>query len=79
MDIRKKVFLGNEYDQNGEECVCIPRDYFGVKNIPCERCRLYKLCWDTVSQEMVDLIVEYIRKERAIREFWEEYGEELYQ
>lgn len=79
MDQREKVFLGNGYDKNGDERVCIPRDYFGANNVECEKCGLQRLCWDFVSQEAVDIIVECIRKRRDTSLFWEEYGEELYE
>lgn len=79
MDNTEKVFLGNGYDDNGDEQVCIPRDYFGANNMNCERCGLRWICHDRVSQAAVDIIVEHIRERQYRSEFWEEYGEELYE
>lgn len=79
MGEKKKVFIGNGYDKNGDERVCIPRDYFGANNVKCEKCGLRWLCFDSVSQDAVDIIVEQIRKRQDTSLFWEEYEEELYE
>ena len=76
---QNKVFLGNGYDRNGDEQVCIPRDYFGANNVKCERCGLRRFCFDEVSQDAVDIIVEKLAERRDKSAFWEEYGEELYE
>lgn len=73
-----RIQLGKGYGADGEECVCIPMDYFGVKIHDCEKCGLRGICYRGVSENTLDVIVDYLRKMRHRDEFWEEYEEELY-
>lgn len=78
MNYTEKVSLGKGYDEDGYDRVCIAREYFDARQIPCEKCGIRKFCWDRVSENAVEEIVEYIRNTRGIREFWEDFEEELY-
>ena len=74
----KRLVLGKGYNADGSERICIPLEYFGVKVQDCDLCGIKQVCWQTISQEALDIIVEHLRRHQHLREFWEDYEEELY-
>ena len=67
-----------EHEPYSDEKLCIIRDIFEIYPPECEQCGLRRVCEHELTEERLERVIDQIRRQINRREFWEEYGEELY-
>ena len=61
-----------------DEGLCIIRDIYARRNPKCQRCGLREVCKHDLTLDDIERVMAKIDRQIARGEFWEEYGEELY-
>ena len=64
---------------NDDDGLCIIRDIYDREPPACARCGLREVCKHDLAATIVERVMAKIDKQIERREFWEEYGEELYE
>lgn len=61
-----------------EDGLCIIRDIYDREPPKCARCGLREVCKHDLTIDDINRVMAKIDKQIERQEFWEEYGEELY-